>query len=553
MSLARKSRAPLALAALASLLALSACGSGSPAAHARARTAAATTADAGGATATDGTPEGAGQDGLSAGPPALLPAVRPTGVAVSVTVGAARGAANAATPVPADFLGLSFELRDLPQIARYAARGNLITLLRSLGPGVLRFGGVSADEHTTWIGPRASAPRDAGAHAPRGARTVIDPAELAGIAALARASGWRVLLTVDLGRYDPGAAGREAAAARAALGPALLAIAIGNEPDRYVRKGLRAPGWSFDAYRAQAAAYRAAIAAAAPGVAVAGPDPSSGLPGLAWLRATARALHPQLLTDHYYPLSSCGYTPTVSELLSPGVRAKDAAILAQLHAIARDAATPLRIDELGSVSCEGFPDVSDTLASALWALDYTAHAAATDFAGVNFHDLLVKPGAYSPLVATSPAALARGSLRAQPAWYALLAARALAGTQPLPTSVAAASLGELDASAFRATDGRLLLLLVDYDTPGSSPLDVRLRVPRPPSDPRRASAYTSGSILRLAGPSPAATAGVTLAGRAVAADGTWRAPSALPAVYVRRGALSLQLAPSSAALVTLYP
>ncbi len=44
--------------------------------------------------------------------------------------------------MPQEFLGLSFELSSLAQIASYDEGGDLVTLLRSLGHGVLRFGGV---------------------------------------------------------------------------------------------------------------------------------------------------------------------------------------------------------------------------------------------------------------------------------------------------------------------------------------------------------------------------------------------------------------------------
>ena len=411
-----------------------------------------------------------------------------------------------------------------------------MALLRSLGAGVLRLGGVSADEQVAWTGPRAGGD----ALLPPWADTAITTADLEGLAALARASGWRVLLTVNLGHYDPAAAAQEAAAARSALGSHLAGIEIGNEPDRYVGRHLRAPGWSFAAYRTQAEAYRAAIERAAPGVPIAGPDPASG--DLAWLRAAARALHPQLLTDHYYPLSSCGYRPTVGELLSASVRRKESAALAGAIAIARSAATPLRLDEVNSVSCEGFPGTSDTFASALWALDYTARAIASGAVGIDFHDLLAKTDAYSPLLASSPATLAAGRLHVAPEWYALLAARELPGSQPLPVHVLGATAERLSASAFRAPDGRLRIVLVDYDPPGSRPLAVRLRV-----SPR----YVGGSILRLTAPSPAATAGVRLGGRTVAPDGTWQAPAALPAVYAHAGRLSVQIDPGSAAVVTL--
>lgn len=533
--------------------------------------------------------------GLGAGTiPALLPIPRPTGMPVDVSIGG-----SPSEPVtPSDFLGLSFEMRSLPLLARYATAGggagssaanapsdpgDLVALLHSLGSGVLRFGGASADEQVAWVAESASG-RGA---LPRWASTAIDARDLAGIATLARATGWRVLLTVNLGHYDPTAAAQEAAAAQAALGSYLVGIEFGNEPDMYVQKHLRPPGWGPTSagtppttsdrsaavpYRVQAAIYRAVIEAAAPGVAIAGPDASTGTPGLAWVRFLARTLHPALLTDHYYPLSSCGYRPTVEELLSPTVRRHERAMLAAQAAIARAAATPLRVDETNSISCEGRPGVSDTFASALWALDYTVHALSAGIAGVNFHDLLSKPGAYSPLLAPTPAALTAGALRAQPEWYALLAARELPGSRPLLARVAGGAPGELSASAFRAPDGRLRLVLVDYAPPGSRPLAVRLQVPRAStggsasstggnasstggnaSGSDRANTYTHGSILRLTGPSPAATAGIRLGGRAVSPTGTWSPPTALPAVYAHAGTLSLQLAASSAAVVTLYP
>jgi len=48
----------------------------------------------------------------------------PVPVSVSFTTRAAQ------PPVPRDFLGLSFELADLPRVASYGGRGNLVALLR---------------------------------------------------------------------------------------------------------------------------------------------------------------------------------------------------------------------------------------------------------------------------------------------------------------------------------------------------------------------------------------------------------------------------------------
>jgi len=45
-------------------------------------------------------------------------------------------------PIQPGFIGLSFEASALPQVARYSDRGDFVTMLRSLGPGLLRFGGA---------------------------------------------------------------------------------------------------------------------------------------------------------------------------------------------------------------------------------------------------------------------------------------------------------------------------------------------------------------------------------------------------------------------------
>ncbi len=464
--------------------------------------------------------------------PTLLATPPPRGKPVSVSI------ANRPTgpAVPIDFMGLSFEVRGLPTLATYAGKGDFATLLRSLGPGVMRFGGISADEQAAWV--------PAGASKPAWANTAIDERDIAGIAALAKETGWKVLLTVNLGHYEPQAAAQEAVTARAQLGSHLAGIELGNEPDLFPLKHLRPPGAGVKGYLHQAAEYRAAIEAAAPGTPIAGPDPSTGTQGLTWVRDEAKTIHPQLLTDHYYPLSSCGGHPTISELLSANVRRKESEMLAKMLTIAHTYGTPLRIDETNDISCEGQPGVSNAFASALWALDYTARAATAGVVGVNFHDLIDQPRTYSPLAAHGENELNAGDLQPAPEWYALLAAHMLTGSRPLPATTAGTTPGELSASAVGAPDGKVRLVLVDYDPPGSLPLAVHLRVPR---------SLAGGSILRLTAPSPAATTGTRLGGQAVAASGTWTPPSALSAVYGRPGSLSLQIDPSSAAVVTLGP
>ena len=89
---------------------------------------------------------------------------------------------------------------------------------------------------------------------------------------------------------------------------------------------------------------------------------------------------------------------------------------------------------------------------------------------------------------------------------------------------------------------RLSVVLVDFDPPGSPARAVSLRVP---------ARYSAGSVLRLTAPSRAARSHVTLGGAEVGADGAWRPRLPLPVLRGRRGAFTLEMAPGSAALVTL--
>lgn len=437
--------------------------------------------------------------------------------------------------VPDDFLGLSFEVGSLPQLAAYATQGDLVNLLRSLGGGGMRFGGISLDTEAAWAGEGAE---------PAWAHTAITPQDLQGIAALARATGWRVLLGLTFGHYEPAAAAQEAQIAQGLLGGSLEGVAIGNEPDRFVADALRTSPWSFADYVAETQAYRAAIAAAAPAAPVVGPDASSGQAVLPWVSETAAAEHPALLTAHYYPLTRCElYAPKLADLLSPLTRANESAILGALAAAAQPSGIPLRVDETNNVSCRGQPGVSNVFASALWAVDYIARAMRSGVVGLNFHDLIAEPETYSPLVADSAQELAAGALHANPEWYALLLADRLLGDRPVHASVSG---GErtLTAAAFASQNGNVHLVLVNFAPTGARPQRLRLRVP---------ALLGSASVLRLTAPGLRATTGVALGGSAVGPEGSWSPPPVLPRVTGARGSFQLEMPASSAALVTLYP
>jgi hypothetical protein len=481
---------------------------------------------------------------------------KPSPLAHSIPLSVSLHAGSPGAPVPQSFLGLSFEVGSLSQIASYAAEGNLVTLLRSLGIGVLRFGGVTADERVAWA--------ESGSERPAWAAQTLDAADLRQLGELAANSGWRVLLTVGLAHYEPAAAAREAAAAQAALGEGLEAIEIGNEPNSYAAHGFRSEPWSVVQYDEQVTAYRSAIEALAPGIPLAGPDSSGSKAFESY--GLGEAIHqlPALLTGHHYPLS-CNEQPppTIERLLSPEIRQLEQASLRRYTKIAELIEIPFRLDEANTVSCGGVAGISNTFASALWAVNYLANAMAMGVAGINLEGNPTNCSGYTPVCATTGEALATGSLVAQPEWYALLLAKELIGERPLRTSISSPqralaprapggtaapgqtpSAPNVEVTTFLASDGALHFVAVDDDPPGSRSVALRLNV---------GAGFHGASILALTAPSPTALSGVRLGGQAVAANGSWSAPATLPRAANRGGVITVKLEPSSAALLTVAP
>ncbi|MGH2832156.1 MAG: hypothetical protein ACRDK2_05230 [Solirubrobacteraceae bacterium] len=370
------------------------------------------------------------------------------------------------TRVPRDFLGLSFEASALPLIARYGAGGTMARMLRSLGDGVLRFGGVTSDTQTAWSDARA--PR------PAWASTTIDRADLVGLRRLARASGWRIALTVGLAHFEPDRAAREVRAAKKVLGGWLAGVELGNEPDAYGRHGLRPEPWTLARYDANVSAYRRAIVGIAPGVSLFGPDTSGSLVFARWGDGYARVQHPAVLTGHHYPLGCMQVPPpSIARLLSLEVRRAEDESLTRYMRIAHRTGIPFRLDETGSVACGGVAGISDTFAATLWAVDYIAHAMRAGVEGINFEGNPARCGGYTPLCAKSARALAEGVLSARPEWYALLAARAMVGERPVPV----ARTGDLNVDVLATVGKQRLLhvLIVDDDTqPGDDVMSLRL-------------------------------------------------------------------------------
>jgi hypothetical protein len=436
-------------------------------------------------------------------------------------------------------VGLSVDANELGTGHLNADHPGLVRLMRLLGPSVLRIGGSSVD--LSWW-------TSTGEPRPSWATNTATPGDLSALRGLLRATGWRVLLGVDLGHFEPARAGDEARVAQQVLGAGLLGVEIGNEPNDYANRKskvvLRPPTYGASEYLREAEAYRQALEGAAPGIAVYGP----ALSGTRWLTQIGESARMfSEITQHYYPTGICPASPSSAagppssvELLSPTARQQEDETLSALTQAGALAGRPTRIGETGTGACGGNSSASPVFASALWSLDWALRAADAGVAGLNFHGHLGDCGSatQSPICAPTAEAAKAGEVVPQPEFYGLLAASRLEGGRFAPTSVIAPDpLPNLTTWATVAPDGTIKIAIDNLATTGAA---QPVAIPMP--------GYTAAEEL-LAAPSAEARSGIALAAAPVTADGRWR-PMLTRSPRSGR-ALRVSVRPASALIVIL--
>jgi hypothetical protein len=179
--------------------------------------------------------------------------------------------------------------------------------------------------------------------------------------------------------------------------------------------------------------------------------------------------------------------------------------------------------------------VSNTLAAALWVLDYMFILAANGCSGVNMETGVNQLGfisSYSPIGDDE-----RGHHSAAPEYYGMLAF-ALAGRGDLlPVDIDAPN-PEIKAYATRPKEGDLMITVINK---GDVPSGVRLDT---------ASQRKEASVVRLTGPAMDAKMGIMLGGAEVASSGAWIAV-ATEVLPLRKGQAVLSMPAASGAIVSI--
>jgi hypothetical protein len=370
--------------------------------------------------------------------------------------------------VPTDFLGLSIEWSMVEHWfgrsgdAIVPATVNLLRSLRSgdLTQGVLRIGGVSQDGYR---------------FVPDGSTAdnklffgTITTGMVDALLEVARQSGWKVVLGLNLRNDDPAMATALTAYAASVAAPGtLLAVAPGNEAEAYLP--------DTDAYLERYGRYVDALDADLDArlVPLTGPDSAHGK-DLARVEALRRAHGSRLA---YLGWHNYGNRPSLKRLLQPEVSAQ----FRQRVALAAAGAglTPVRMSEGNSVGHGGLSKVSDVTGSTAWTVDTILTGAADGLAGYHVHSWDAHyyndpkwRARYTPLFVRD------GVAYATPGFYALALLREVSGRRFCETAVEAPAGGTVKAWALAGlADRSAVAYLVNKGTAGADSARVVVRLP----------------------------------------------------------------------------
>ena len=298
--------------------------------------------------------------------------------------------------MPADFVGLSYEVEELANPAFFSPKN--VALIRAFkeisSRGVLRLGG-NTGEFAWWKAtpdsPEPEHPKTREVVGePKAQYYPVTPEAVRNLAAFLEATGWTCLYGINMGTNTPARAAEEAEFAAKILGARLQYFQIGNEVDLFGRH-LRDPQtWSATTYLAEWLTLARAIAARVPQASFGIPDVASNISWLTEIANNWSAIeappHVTTLTHHYY-FGGPATNPEVNipNLLKPATMAK----VQSTADTAASAATKMdvrhRMTEGNTCYRGGKPGVSDVFAAALWAADYSLLLASNNYSGINLH------------------------------------------------------------------------------------------------------------------------------------------------------------------------
>jgi len=428
--------------------------------------------------------------------------------------------------VPHIFEGLSYETALLAENPDYLNENNtvLVQLIRNLGKGVLRIGGNSSDI-MDW-----SRDVDESDHH----RKVIGPADIDRLKGFSKAIGWPVIFGLNLVNNDARAAADEAGYVHSSLQNTLYAFQAGNEPDSFFGNPRRFKSYSYPDYQREWERYYNSVKNTAPAANFAGPDIDPF--NMRWLSNFTRYEHKKvnMIDAHYYnngPASDPNIN--MNDVLYPNK--KMAAFLQGMAMVSSLHGLPYRISEVNSIWGQGKPGISNSFASALWALDFMWSVAENRGQGINFH------GGGIGFVYT-PINVDQGAVTARPEYYGMLAFKygAIGGRIVQARVVDRNDNDNYSVHAVVNQDKSTFITLINKEPGKDYSFSIQLD-------------HTASNLQidRLTAPNLTALNGVTFAGSSVNPDGSFT-PDAAQVYHIDQKRIDVVVPAGSAAVVKVW-
>lgn len=416
------------------------------------------------------------------------------------------------------------------------------------GPPVLRLGGNSTDKSVwqTEFLPTTTAPSS----------ILVTRRWLEATRALVDLTHSSLIIGLNLAVNEPNLAVEWAKAASQYVGlENIRAFEIGNEPNYFLKHGLRSAPFGFSEYTRQFKNYIGALRSWNPRIPLAGPVTSDAAPRYLSEESWAQHLPTflceigrclDLVTYHRYPLHRCRLDPqsprypTVTQLLSSrasGMLGREA--LTYVNE-AGHYGLPVRVSEINSVACGGADSLSNTMASALWAIDTLFHLARAGISGANFH-VGGHKAVYAPFRVTAPV---NGDVvsTVYPLYYGLLFFAQAIQHEARLTQVITSGFKPIKVWATYNVRGVVHVAIINK----TAELGAKVVIDIP-------GVSKPGRLIYLAAPNITATAGLTLAGQTYddSRDGRPQGPYIFHEVVPQRGRFVFHLPAACAALLVV--
>lgn len=435
-----------------------------------------------------------------------------------------------------DFVGLSFEMRDVLA----GTNGNhffspsnkkLIAIFRQLGIKSLRVGGNTADRPTL----------------PTPSTNDVDS-----LFAFAKKAGVKVIYTLRLKNGDPTLDRAMANYIEERYAKQLDCFVIGNEPNTYYT--------NYPSYFADWKKFAAQIGAPNDSLQdmLCGPSVSPGHEKWSAQLASAIGGHGLLkfISQHDYPGGDARRVTNAAaardKILSPAMDAHYATFASHFVPAVISNGLPYRLEEANSFYDGGAPDVSDTFASALWALEYQWWWADHGALGINFHTgdkVAARDESKSCRYATFWTA--PDGYNVHPIGYAEKMFSLGSRGRILPMKVTPEPSGSLNFAAYAVlgNDKNFYVTLINRSHgPAETNLSISFRA-------LGNSNWSKCEIIRLTAPDGDVSrkTGITLGGAEIADDAKWNGKWQSISLSKNEPSIQIELPAASAAIVRLLP